>query len=1685
MKKLLTFFSLMLLAVCSFAAEVDITSRFAGGYCWNSEAETITANDDGSITYSSAEWGGIATWYGGSDLSAYEKIVFEFAEPTTVNTQIKVDDISAWGEVGITSLECSFVGKDVTNVQQIALQTSAATTLVITKVYYVESEGVEPDPGPQPGDTEDILPGFTSTWNESESVKTNDDGSKEYTSVEWGGMSRWYGSVDWSAWDALIMEFAEPTTCNTQILVGGTSISATGDAGITSLTCEFGENDRSAVEQVALQTSAPTTITVTKAYLVKYEETQKISYPITATWDFADETVMTNTVALSTSTEAAEVDDVEQDGIKMTVLANGAAFRNNGNNIQVRQGAEFQIPVNTTDDVITVKGYPGYSYYTIGGGAEITNTNDNPETTYSPSAKEVKQGYVSIVSTNNNNYFYSISVTLNEPKEAEVLNDLATTATFPFHEGTEGQKAEFGDQADYFLNSKVQLGSNMGITGKRTFSEIDWTKIQPATDTTNDRGEGDYIEFLIQPKFGITFTPSDIALKVAKYGTNNGTLDIVWVNPDGTEMTLATGVAPQRNNADPAYSTLTYEVADATVAEGACGVRVYVYGKLAANKDMDFCDITINGTLDGQEKEMPMLDSFTANGEIYNADDVFEADGDQYTGTVELSKTVTMISADNPLTAEALSGEVGEISYSGDETSCTATIPVAIDDMVVNYIVTFTQKPDFTLTYINTDDTEMGTQSVEKDAAIGEFAVDYTTAIAEEGMKVRGWFYQKSGGQKYTTDDIITEDTKLYAVATEIEESSTYKKYTFDLTSPYFYQEDHEAFTPEGSGVWHDTTHGWVFKNGDKIALLVGPKATITMGLCRYSDANTTLKFTDAAGNELGSVTGVSESDGELASYNYEGEAGTIYMEIVAGGAVYLHNLKIVNTTEVNFESQGDWYVVKANDASSLVDVLDYLAGQNSAADASRKYIFLPNGTYDFGYTALTPIAGNNISIIGQSTDGVIIKNIKEVADEGIGTTATLLNSSKNLYMQDLTLKNELDYYSSGSAGRGVCFQDKGDRSIFKNVTMLSYQDTYYSQGVKQSYWETSDLHGTVDFICGGGDVRFQDCTLSLEPRNANGTGGRTITAPTTTSSFGYVFDGCKVVDLANGAGDWNFGRTWQNEPMAIYLNTTLDENAAKTLISSRWTEKGMNSKDPKLFGEYGTKDAEGNDITPESNIIASHGGNFQTILTADEAAGYAYDKMFTDWDPASLTVQMAAPEVTYADGIVSWTEVEGAIAYAVFVNDEFQAIVEEGTEYDMNASEEGTGAKARAPRRIAPEAGDIITVRAANSMGGFGEAGEAEVALPDYDFDATEWVAGDPGRISPNDVAVDTEENTITVNKSGQNNIALVFDGKKYNVSADNRYFIILATGISQEDGASYLWWLNNKNNGTQIAPTVVYEEDGMIGLAWDLKQVSIAGTLGSEDTVFEKASDWSTTFGLTLADENTPAVISYIGFTDEISEPVEEKPYEFIATEWQAGDPGRISEANVTADAEANTITVDKDGAQNVNLQFKGTETYTVAAENKYFVIRAKGTTPEGSQLWWMNNTWIGTLTPEIYTDGDELLYAWPLETMKTNGGSGEPISLASDTEDAYFTNSSQWSTCFGLTLADPATPAVISLIGFLEEIPETATSIRSINAGETLSISNALRNGKVYDLSGRKVGNVVKGGLYIVDGKKLLVK
>ena len=147
MKKIFTLLAVVFMAVNVSAdtVELDITGTFT--YNWG-ETESFVVNDDGSITYNSAAWGGMCSWMGGQDLTSYGKLVFEFAEPTTCNTQILVESLiegntgTAWGNVGITKLEYTITEKD-NSVKQVALQTSEAVTLVIKGVYLMSVDETE------------------------------------------------------------------------------------------------------------------------------------------------------------------------------------------------------------------------------------------------------------------------------------------------------------------------------------------------------------------------------------------------------------------------------------------------------------------------------------------------------------------------------------------------------------------------------------------------------------------------------------------------------------------------------------------------------------------------------------------------------------------------------------------------------------------------------------------------------------------------------------------------------------------------------------------------------------------------------------------------------------------------------------------------------------------------------------------------------------------------------------------------------------------------------------------------------------------------------------------------------------------------------------------------------------------------------------------------------------------------------------------------------------------------------------------------------------------------------------------------------------------------------------------------------------------------------------------------------
>ena len=871
--------------------------------------------------------------------------------------------------------------------------------------------------------------------------------------------------------------------------------------------------------------------------------------------------------------------------------------------------------------------------------------------------------------------------------EPVTLDNEPATVTFPFNLGTEGQKATFSEgDANYFLNSKVAWGSNFTVNGTRTVSGITETQLM-ATAKVTAAEESNLIKFTFTPKPGFIFTPTKVTFTATRVGTDDGALDIAWLNSDKTTATLANlkkadSNLPARDNNTPNFTTFTYDLTTVNgiiAGEGECGLQFYLYS-INAGKNYGFANILIEGTLSGTEQELPILASFKVNETEYAVEDVF---GDGYEATLELSKTETIVSESNPLTEiTATSGEVGNVVYAdATDSSCKVTIPVTAGNTTLDYVLNVVYKPDFTLQYISVDGTTvLEEQTVEKDAKIGEFAYNIADVQAKtDGYKARGWFKNNYVGEKWTTESTITADAKLYAVETEIEVSSDSKKYVFDLTDKNFDAADHEAFNPTG-GAWHDKQHGWVFANGDKIDLLVGGKASIILGLCQYS---ADVKITASNGE---SVDAKVATDGATATIEYEGEPGTLTLNF--NGTTYLHKLTIFNTITTNYEVNGDWIIVKEGDASSLADAIE------SAKEGTK--IFLPNGTYDLGQKTLTTVGSNNVSIIGESMEGVIIKN--RPTAEGISTTATLLNTSTGLYMQDLTLQNDWDYYNGGADGRAVCIQDKGTQTICKNVTLLSYQDTYYTNNPNgEYYWETSDIHGTVDFICGEGTLFMEKSTLTVEKRKADGSGECTITAPSTAAGkeVGYVFNNCKI---ENSAASFNLGRAWNNEPRCAFINPTYNDTK---LIANRWTLKGMNVV-AKEFVEYNPSDGK-----TENNVTFTYGTASNTMNTIiSDADKFSIDKVFTGWAPNEIATQVEAPTATLEDGTIKWEAVSGATAYAIFKDGELLTIVgSEATSYTIEESTSG------APSLEGDTATPVYTLRAANERGGFGEPKEVTVA--------------------------------------------------------------------------------------------------------------------------------------------------------------------------------------------------------------------------------------------------------------------------------------------------------------------------------------------------------------------------------------
>ena len=456
-----------------------------------------------------------------------------------------------------------------------------------------------------------------------------------------------------------------------------------------------------------------------------------------------------------------------------------------------------------------------------------------------------------------------------------------------------------------------------------------------------------------------------------------------------------------------------------------------------------------------------------------------------------------------------------------------------------------------------------------------------------------------------------------------------------------------------------------------------------------------------------------------------------------------------------------------------------------------RYYIFVPDGEYQLtGNTTIsfsedpvdengkprkdmngknngkTEIRKSNISLIGQSKEGVKICNHPVV--EGISYTATIqLNENTNdFYAQDLTLENQFNYWGahggSSGAGRAVAFWDRGNRSILKNVVLMSWQDTYYSDNSRpdyRGYFENCDLAGVVDWICGNGDIWFEKCNLIVRDRTGNN-----IAAPNTEvgQAWGYVFNNCTIRPETDKptqlkGNDWTLARPWNNSPACTFLNTKM-YTQPRTYGWNRMTS-GLVVR----FHEYNSLDDSNTPIPLGTRSLAACSpapGSDDCILTNTSDYNIRNVMGGTDaFEPQELCKQIDAESglqskkdeevedkekvdtenhiiwkdsISTNDNLLQWKHQKEALCYFIFKLDEETGkwIYKVNTiENQINLNDYGNG---------------FYCIRAANQRGGLGSATKA-----------IEYVLADPYKLEIKKIEGYKEE------KYGWSTICLPFNAK------------------------------------------------------------------------------------------------------------------------------------------------------------------------------------------------------------------------------------------------------------------------------------------------------------------------------------
>ena len=417
---------------------------------------------------------------------------------------------------------------------------------------------------------------------------------------------------------------------------------------------------------------------------------------------------------------------------------------------------------------------------------------------------------------------------------------------------------------------------------------------------------------------------------------------------------------------------------------------------------------------------------------------------------------------------------------------------------------------------------------------------------------------------------------------------------------------------------------------------------------------------------------------GKNVVYSYSAlDYSTEYTFILPDGAITDRNGNAFGGTAITFTTMDRkqpepkmFDAVVAADGTGDYTTLQDAINAAPANCVKPWLVFVKNGEYKEHIDI--PENKPCMHIVGQDRDKTIITDDKLCGGENalhVSEGATVVVRADNCYFGNITLENSYGH-DKQTGPQALALNTMGDRTVFNNVAMLSYQDTWITPSASnyRAYVKNSLIEGAVDFIYNSGNIFIDNSTLLINRKS-----GGYIVAPSHTADveWGYVFLNCTITapGIPKETDVW-LGRPWHNSPKTVFINT----RAEVTIPAAGWYETmgGL----PVLWADYNTVDADGNPVdlshrrdtyyriddkgTADKADDEKVYGKAKNFLTPEEAAQYTVKNVLTGsdaWQPALVTEAVETPRPVMSPSgqgvIITWQPVPYAICYIITRNGE------------------------------------------------------------------------------------------------------------------------------------------------------------------------------------------------------------------------------------------------------------------------------------------------------------------------------------------------------------------------------------------------------------------------------------------------